>query len=314
MADAPYIPDPKDFKEIKYKVDDSYERFIVVEPPAIPDDYPFDPYGQLAHAMRRDWREHCPEGKQPCALIIDTFSEATEDINRFVSTAGRGNAGVGEVYGLDIDDPWSTDSMRTSQMNDYGKSQDLSIMALKMAMRSKQYPHVIMLGHRKEIADQKMERQPNGKYQSVKKVVGYDMGIPGRKWLGNMTKFTDQYVWHTNDGVTSMDIRLHLRSDGKHQTKFRSTQNFSDAELKVPFSYEGQANVIRKVAKLTGVDMASTEHGLRLVAYGMGGTGKTMLWTSLPEETFEIGPAVYMPFDPSAVRLASVWDELRTLK
>lgn len=309
----PYVPDAADFKKVKYGVDDSYENFIVVSPPTIPDDNPFDPYGQAAHAIRRDWRDHCDEGKRPCALIIDTFSEATEDIQRFVSTAGRGNAGIGEVYGLHTDDPWAGESMRTAQMNDYGKSQDLAIALLRMAMRSKQYPHVIVLGHRKEITEQRMKKV-GAKYQSVNEVVGYDMGIPGRKWLGNMTKFTDQYVWHTNEGVSEMDIRLHLRGDGKHQTKFRSTAPDVPGELDVPYSRNDQAEVIRRVAKLTGVDMASDGHGLRLVAYGMGGTGKTMLWTSLPEETFELGPAVYLPFDPSADRLASVWPELCTRK
>lgn len=309
----PYIPDPQDFRKVKYRVDASFENFIVVEPPAVPDDYPFDPYGQAAHAIRRDWRDHCSEGKQPSALILDTFSECTEDIQRFVATAGRGNAGQGENYGLHLDDAWAGDSIRTTQMNDYGKSQDMAIALLKMAMRSA-YPHVIILGHRKDITEERMQPIGNGKYQKVAIVTGHDMGVPGRRWLGNMTKFTDQYLWHSNDGVAMMDIKLHLRSDGKHQTKFRSTASDVPSEIDVPYSYKGQADVIREVAKLSGVDMALPGHGLRLVAYGMGGTGKTMLWTSLPDETFDIGPAIYMPFDPSAARLASTWPELCKIK
>jgi len=309
-----YVPDPADFREIKYKVDDSHENFIVAAPPEIPDDYPFDPYGQLSHMIQtKDWREHCPEGKQPSALIVDTFSEALEDVGRFVATSGRGNTGVGVTYGLDMEDPWAPDSLRTRQMNDFAPIQDQTLMLLKMAMRTQRFPHVILVAHRKDITEEVMERQANGKYQRVKKTVGYDMAVPGKALLGNMTKFTEQYLWHSNEGVELMDIRLHLRGDGMHKTKFRSNKpNEVPGELEVPPTYEGMSGVIREVAKLTGVDMGSTKDGLRTVAYGDGGTGKTMLWTSLPEETFEVGPAVYVPYDPSAARLASVWDELRS--
>lgn len=316
MSDEPYIPSAADFKKIKYRVDDSFENFILVEPPEIPDDYPFDPYGQLSHMIQtKDWREHCPDGKQPSALIIDTMSEALEDVGRFVATSGRGNTGVGEIYGLNIEDPWAPESLRSVQMNDFAPIQGQALMLTKMAMRSRKFPHVILIMHRKPITDQVMERQPNGRYQKVKKTVGYDAAWPGRALMGEMTKFTEQYVWHSNEGVETMDIRLHLRDDGMHKTKFRSNKpDEVPSEIDVPPSYEGMANVIREVARLTNVDMGSAERGLRTIAYGDGGTGKTMLWTSLPEETFEVGPAVYVPYDPSAARLASVWDELRTTR
>jgi hypothetical protein len=302
------IPKPEDFKEVKYQIDDSYRNFIVVQPPSMPEDNPFDPYGQIAHILRRDWSKVSHTGKVS-ALIFDTFTEATEEINRFVGTAGRGNAGQGEVYGMDIVDPWGEHSMRTAQMNDYGKSQDLTIALLRMMMRSNQFPHVIVLGHRKEITKTTLVQVGN-KMKEVTEVVGYDMGVPGRKWMGNMTKFAEQYLWQANHGKSLIDIRLHLRSDGKHHTKFRTTEPHVPADIKVPYSYKGQADVIRQVAKLTGVDMGSTDHGLRLMDYGLGGSGKTMLWTSLPEETFDIGPALYLPYDPSAARLASVWPAL----
>jgi hypothetical protein len=184
---------------------------------------------------------------------------------------------------------------------------------LRLLMRSRAFPHVVLLGHRKAITETKMMRQPNGKFKEQTEVVGYDMDVPGRKWLGNMTKFTEQYLWMTDDGIGEMDIRLHLRSDGKHKTKLRTPMQV-ESEMEVPFSYEGMCGVIRQVAEYAGVDMASADHGLRSVVYGEGGTGKTMLWTSLPPETFEVGPAVYVPYDPSAARLRSVWPELRSTK
>lgn len=311
MSHEPYIPNPEDFKKVKYVVDDSYENFLLVQPPTMPEDNPFDPFGQLADIINRDWSKYSPT-KKVSALILDTFTEATEEINRFVGTSGRGNTGTGEVYGLHIDDAWATESMRVAQQYDYGKAQDLSIALLRMAMRSKQFPHVIVLGHRKEIYEEVMKRV-GGKYQAVREIVGYDMSVPGRKWLGQMTKFAEQYVWQTNDGHDAMDIRLHLRSDGQHHTKFRTAQTIP-GELSVPFGYADMADVIRELARYSEVDMGAHEPGLRLVSYGQGGTGKTMLWTSLPEETFKLGPAVYVPYDPSAARLTSVWPELRTKK
>lgn len=308
MNRRPGPPQPSDFAEVKYTIDDSYKNFIVVNPPVIPDDMPFDPWGQLNHALRQDWSKVSYAGKV-AGVVIDTFSEFCGDVERFVATAGRGNAGNGEIYGMDPTDPWSQESIRTSQMNDYGKSQEMAISMLRMLNRSRQFPHVVVLGHSK--ARTKTKMVPVGKgYKEVTEVVGYDMDVPGRKWLGNMTKFFEQYVWMTNDGVQNTDINLHLRSDGQFKTKFRSTVAH-EATLKVPFSYEGQADVIRRLAELTNVDLVDPGVGLRTCCYGDGGVGKTMLWTSWPPEVFEkLGPIVYFPFDPSAGRLASTWPEL----
>lgn len=306
------VPTAEDFREVKYTIDDDYENFILVQPPTIPDDMPFDPYGQLAHILRRDWSKFSPTGRVP-VLVVDTLSEASEDVHRFVGTSGRGNSGAGEIYGMEIEDPWDGNSIRLGQQYDYSKSQDMTIALIKMAMSSRQFQHVILLGHRKEMYEEKMVRE-RGQYVTRKELVGYDLSIPGRRWLGNMTKFTEQYLWHSNDGIDSMDIRLHLRSDGRHHTKFRTTQ-VVPGEIAVPFDYEGMAQVIRDVAGYAGYDLNDPfGAGFRTVCYGVGNTGKTMLWTSFPEEILKHGPVLYVPYDPGAARLTSVWPELCSKK
>jgi len=286
----------------KFSVDDRYKNFLRVQPLEQPEDLPFDPYTDAARIALAPWREKFGAS----TIIWDTGSECFNMCQRWVSMTGKGGAD-GPTYG-DPDDPMSAESYKATRWQDYqdGQGQTLALMKLWARAAARQNMHMIMIGHRAAQTDS-IKR---GKELTIV-TNGYGVDMPGQKYLLQTSKYFEEYLWMSDDGYDEPEITLHLRSDGKHQTKFRSMSKDVETSLPIPFDYDEMVEVHRKMATWRGIDFSDPQ-GRRysMCLYGNGGTGKTTLATSLPPEVFEQGPVVYVAYDPASFHLSSTWPQL----
>lgn len=302
-------PTPKQLNEARFEVNaDSYKNFILVRPLTIPDDLPFDPYLDARRILAHNWGQYSDTGNVS-SICIDTGTEMSYNFLRYVALSGKGNATGSPTYGVE-DDAWDQDSYRAHRMQDYQDAQGLTVAIFKAMCRLRGIKHRFILGHEQPIEHTEMVRM--GKtFEKQTLTDGYDFEISGKKWQKKLTVFFEEYLWLSNEGYNEMDIRLHLSTDGKRLTKFRSMAKSKPTELPVPFSHEGMANLHRKLAALRRIDLKTLDGpGYNMALYAPGGCGKTSFITSLPEEVFALGPMVYIAYDPAAEQMSSTWDDL----
>lgn len=299
------MSDPS-FEELRDRVPivdaDTYKHIIVVRPPVVPDDLPCDPYYCARWILHHDFGQYSPTGKAPW-LVWDTTSEMAYDLLRYVAISGKGGAVGAPLYGSD--DAWDRDGYKAHRMQDYQDGLGQALAIIKSLNKTTRFKHVIQLFHKQELIEKNLV-QRGKQWVEDETIVGYDAKLVGRKMNRSLSIYFEHYLWLENKGYDSVQIELHLtKGDGKHEAKFRSRNPFPSS-IYVPFDYEGQVEVHRELARLAGIDLTTADGpGFRDGWYAFGGSGKTMLATSVPPEVLELGPMVYVGYDPAAHNMTS---------
>lgn len=293
-------------------------NFVVVRPNSIPEDLPCNPNRIAQSIIAYPWDKEYGAKH----MIWDTITETSDQLAQYVTVGTQSKTKV-EAYGKEEEDLADEDQdevanfdVRTNPMlfrpvrfQDYDDAQQMTMRLLRLMTR-KSY-NLFVLGHEKE----KTIKVPDGQGGYYSRTTEIGLSLSGVKLITATSTLFNEYVFLTNESQRDgmLDIYLHLRDSDYRKANFRTTAADVSAKLWVPPDYEGQANVIRQLAEWAGIDLTSDDPFMpkfSLCCYAPGGYGKTQLFTSLPEEMFAQGPAVYVAADPVAVHMRSTWKPL----
>lgn len=299
--------DKPDYLDKRFTIDaDTYQNFIIVKPLEYPSDGVFDPWLDAVRIANFPWRETYGAA----GICYDTGSECWYQVQRFVSNEKSKEADA-PVYG-DPDGRETGEMFRATRFTDYQDGQGLTLSLMKTWAKcaQRQDLHLWVIGHRAAV----QEKIGKGK-NATTQLVGYGMDMPGSKHTLTTTKFFEEYVYFTNQGVMEPEIRLHLKPDQYHIAKFRSMNLEVPAWMDLPFDEEELYEIWRKLAGWRGINYEDPRgRKFCMAAYGDGGMAKTATITSQPPEFYAQGPMVYVAYDPASHQMSSTWPGIAKLK
>lgn len=296
--------------------EDFLPNFVVIEPPLVESHMggKFDAYQVACQLARYPWRKKYGAS----TIILDTADGMGHDFTRYSAINNLGSEGWRPEVGA------GPDLYKSHNRSDIGKAQEWGESVLRLFLN--QPLHVFLLSHKKAVMYTSRQDDDGN---DIKSLDFFGFQMPGQALTAHINNLFGQSISLRNIAGPGQPMKIQANfaeykdEIGRYKAKVRSLAPEARPTLNIPKTLEGMQAAWIKAALWNRVKWdapialeAGTASALdvpwRAGLWSESGLGKTTWATALPQECFDVGPAIYIAYDMSAVNLPTTWDALRS--